>query len=53
MLFTDHDIVIFAIASGGIALVLAVLLVSTAVEQRIGRLESIIRQAMWFDPVSR
>jgi small neutral amino acid transporter SnatA (MarC family) len=45
MLFTDHDIVIFAIASA-IALVLAVLLVSRPVEQRIGRLELKIRQAM-------
>src|SRR5262245_15398161 len=46
MLFTDHDIVIFAIASSAIALVLAVLLVSKPVEQRIGRLELKIRQAM-------
>ena len=46
MLFTDHDIVIFAIASGAIALVFALLLVSRPVEQRIGRLELKIRQAM-------
>jgi len=46
MLFTDHDLVIFAIASSAIALVLAVLLVSRPVEQRIGRLELKIRQAM-------
>jgi hypothetical protein len=38
-----------AIASSAIALVLAVLAVSTGVEQRIGRLESKIRQAMWSD----
>jgi hypothetical protein len=47
MLFTDHDLVIFAIASSAIALVLAVLLVSRPVEQRIGRLELKIRQAMY------
>jgi len=46
MLFTDNDIVIFAIASSAIALVLAVLLVSRPVEQRIERLELKIRQAM-------
>jgi small neutral amino acid transporter SnatA (MarC family) len=45
MLFTDYDILIFALASA-IALVLAVLLVSRPVEQRIGRLELKIRQAM-------
>ena len=44
MLFTDHDIVIFAIASSAIAL--ALLLVSRPVEQRIGRVELKIRQAM-------
>jgi len=44
MLFTDHDIVIFAIAS--IVIALALLLVSRPVEQRIGRLELKIRQAM-------
>jgi hypothetical protein len=53
VLSTDHDIVIFAIASSAIALVLVVLLVSTAVEQRIGRLESKIRQAMWSDALDR
>ena len=46
MLFTDHDIVIFAIASSAITLVLAVLLVSRPIEQRIGRLELKIRQAV-------
>jgi len=46
VLFTDH--VIFAIASA-ITLVFAVLLVSRGIEQRIGRLEFRIRQAMWFD----
>jgi len=46
MLFTDHDIVIFAIASSAIALVLALLLVSRSVDRRIGLLELKIRQAM-------
>ena len=46
MLFTDHDVVIFAITSSAVALVLAVLLASRPVEQRIGRLELKIRQAM-------
>jgi len=46
VLFTDHDIVVFAIAASAIVLVLAVLLVSTRLEQRIGRLESKIRQIM-------
>lgn len=49
VLFTDHDILVIAIASSAIALVLAVLAVSTGVEQRIGRLESKIRRAMWSD----
>jgi hypothetical protein len=51
VLFTDHDIVVSAIVSSGIALVLAVLAVSTRVEQRIGRIESKIRQAMWSDVI--
>jgi hypothetical protein len=42
------DCVTFAIASA-IALVFAVLLVSEGIEQRIGRLECRIRQAMWSD----
>jgi hypothetical protein len=49
VLFTDHDILLIAIASSAIALALAVLAVSTGVEQRVGRLESKIRQAMWSD----
>jgi Trk K+ transport system NAD-binding subunit len=49
VLFTDHDILVIAITSSAIALVLAVLAVSTRVEQRIGRLESKIRQAIWSD----
>jgi Trk K+ transport system NAD-binding subunit len=49
VLFTDHDILVIAITSSAIALVLAVLAVSTPVEQRIGRLESKIRQAIWSD----
>jgi hypothetical protein len=51
VLFTDHDIVIFAITSSAIALLLAVLAVSARVEQRIGRIESRIRQAMWSDVI--
>jgi hypothetical protein len=39
-------LVVFAIASSAIALVLGVLLISRPVEQRIGRLELKIRQAM-------
>ena len=46
MLFAEHDLVVFAIASSGIALVLAVLLISRPVEQCVGQLESKIRQAM-------
>ena len=46
MLFADHDLVVFAMVSSAIALVLAVLLISRPVEQRIGRLELKIRQAM-------
>ena len=51
VLFADHDIVVSGIVSSGIALVLAVLAVSTRVEQRIGRIESKIRQAMWSDVI--
>jgi hypothetical protein len=51
VLFTNPDILVFAIVSSGIALVLAVLAVSTRVEQRIGRIESKIRQAMWSDVI--
>lgn len=47
VLFTDHDILAFAIVSSAIALVFAVLAVSTGVERHIGRLESKIRQLMW------
>jgi hypothetical protein len=47
VLFSDHDILVFAIVSSAIALVLAVLAVSAGVERHIGRLESKIRQAMW------
>jgi len=46
MLFTDHDFVIFAIASSAIVLALEVLLICMAVAQRIGRLELKIPQAM-------
>jgi hypothetical protein len=47
VLFSDHDVLVFAIVSSAIALVLAVLAVSAGVERHIGRLESKIRQAMW------
>ena len=43
-----EDCVTFAMVST-IALVFAVLLVSKGIEQRIGRLEFRIRQAMWSD----
>ena len=46
VLFTDH--VTFAIASA-LTLVFATLLLSQGIEQRIGRLEFRIRQAMWAD----
>jgi len=49
VLFADHDTLVIAIVSSAIALVLAVLAVSAGVEQRIGRLESKIRRAMWSD----
>jgi hypothetical protein len=51
VLFTDHDILVFAIVSSAIALVLVVLAVSIGVERHIGRLESKIRQAMWSDVI--
>jgi len=51
VLFTDHDVLVFAIASSAMALLLAVLAVSTGVERRIGRIESKIRQAMWSDVI--
>ena len=51
VLFTDHDIVIFTIASSAIALVLAVFALSAGVERHIGRLESKIRQAIWSDVI--
>ena len=49
VLFTNHDILVIAITSSAIVLVLAVLAVSTRVEQRIEHLESKIRQAIWSD----
>jgi hypothetical protein len=53
VLFTDHDILVFAITSSAIALVFAVLAVSAGVDQHIGRLESKIRQAMWSDVIQQ
>jgi Trk K+ transport system NAD-binding subunit len=51
VLFTDHDVLVFATASSAMALLLAVLAVSTGVERRIERIESKIRQAMWSDVI--
>jgi Trk K+ transport system NAD-binding subunit len=51
VLFTDHDVLVFATASSAMALLLAVLAVSTGVERHIGRIESKIRQAMWSDVI--
>jgi hypothetical protein len=45
VLFTDHDVLVFAIAASGISLALAVLFSVTA-EQRVERLESKIRQVL-------
>lgn len=47
VLFTDRDVLIFVILSSAITLALVVLLVATRVEQRVGRVESKIRQIMW------
>src|SRR5262245_57503431 len=44
VLFADHGTLVIATVSSAIALVLAVLAVSAGVEQRIGRLESKIRE---------
>jgi hypothetical protein len=44
VLFTDYDVLVFALVGSAIALSLAVLLVSTTVDQRVERLESKIRQ---------
>jgi diacylglycerol kinase len=46
VLFTDHQVLVFAITASAISLVLAVLLVSTGVEKRVDRLESKIRQIL-------
>jgi Trk K+ transport system NAD-binding subunit len=51
VLFTDHDVLVFATASSAMALLLAVLAVSTGVKRRIERIESKIRQAMWSDVI--
>jgi Trk K+ transport system NAD-binding subunit len=51
VLFTDHDVLVFAISSSAMALLLAALAVSTGVERRIERIESRIRQAMWSDVI--
>ena len=44
VLFTDYDVLVFAIVGSAISLGLAVLLVSTRVEKGVDRLESKIRQ---------
>ena len=49
VLFADRGTLVIATVSSAMALVLAVLAVSAGVEQRIGRLESKIRRAMWSD----
>jgi diacylglycerol kinase len=46
VLFTDFDVLAFTTVASAIALVLAVLLVSTRVEKGIDRLESKIRQIL-------
>ena len=51
VLFTDHDVLVFATASSAMALLLAASAVSTGVERRIGRIESKIRQAMWSEVI--
>jgi hypothetical protein len=45
VLFTDHDLLVFAVAASAISLVL-VLLFSATAEQRVERLESKIRQVL-------
>ena len=45
VLFTDHDVLAFAITASAISLVLAVLFSATA-EHRVERLESKIRQVL-------
>ena len=45
VLFTDHDVLVFAIAASGILLALAVLFSATA-EHRVEQLESKIRQVL-------
>jgi hypothetical protein len=51
VLFTDQDILAFVTVATATILVLVVLLISTRVEQRVGRLESKIRQIMWPDRI--
>jgi hypothetical protein len=46
VLFTDNQVLVFAIAASAISLVLTVLLVSTRVEKGVDRLESKIRQVL-------
>jgi hypothetical protein len=53
VLFADYDVLVFAIAGSAMALLLAVLTVSTGVERRIGRIESKIRQTMWPDVIQQ
>lgn len=45
VLFTDHDVLVFAIAVSGISLALAVLF-SAKAEHHVERLESKIRQVL-------
>ena len=46
VLFTDNQVVVFAIIASAISLALTVLLVSTRVEKGVDRLESKIRQVL-------
>jgi hypothetical protein len=46
VLFTDYDVLVFAIVASAISLVLAVLLASTRVEKGVDRLETKIRQVV-------
>jgi hypothetical protein len=45
VLFTDYEVLVFAIFASAILLVLAVLLASTKVEKGVGRLDSKIRSS--------
>ena len=46
VLFTDNDVLVFAITASAMLLVLTVLLVSTRVEKGVDRLEAKIRRVV-------